>query len=72
MRNNHSSHWRDKNVSSEGSPLGEVAEITIFPTMQFAGKKAVFYQNISKSIFPFEGKNSCEGGESDAAAAVKA
>jgi len=50
--------------------LGEVAEITIFPTMQFTGKKAVFYQNISKSIFPFKGKNSCEGGESDAAAAV--
>ena len=29
--------------------MGEVAEITIFPTMQFAGKKAVFYLLFQRS-----------------------
>jgi len=28
VRNNRSSLWRDKNVSSKGSPLGEVVEVT--------------------------------------------
>ena len=51
--------------------MGEVAESTNSQYTNFAGKKAVFYQkSLSRNIFPFKGKNSCEGGESDAAAAV--
>ena len=49
VRNNRSSLWQDKNVSSKGTPQGEVVEVTTFYGILHSYRSKLI-KNISKVI----------------------